>query len=620
MGREKFAHSFAKYRLEQNNLKIYHGSKRILEPVNSNFRLNENRWDYGDFITEITKGVSLMPELTSKSRIIKRYEEFIHRTGIMISSRKPTMLRFSGQKVEYYLTMPSTFKRDVGDIPRGHYVEVDLQNHKAKLLGPNSNGLWFTYKKTPPAGLGYYGRTGLFNEPEPSYENLLESMTNFEQEDIQEKIPIKELVVGVCLDTGRLVAIPEENFNPVMFITGKRRQGKSLLMFLLLGLIYHKWKKKCINMNDIAHESESHSLEWRQERFIKWLAQIGLTTRAIPFVYLSPSTNTLKTIPLKDEVGFKITMPFKEWILDYGNILKGNDEWEFQKTAVYFRNLLYDDTGNIRKDGLLKCKTFEEIRNFVIQDVNENAVIWNIKKPEGVISKIINVMKDIYNAQILDISTNHKAKWTVELEDGTKEEYHPWTACLIADLVPSIMTSNLRWHKQFHPHYMKYIMEDIYKMQTENELFLKNKSEVFFFIDELTSIIDSKNATVMNDTFEMVVRESGPNRIGVVFSTQFIDKVPELPKSQANYIFSFKQNERGAEQLIKDFDALKEVKSDLKRLDTFQCIGFPSGSPFYLYDEEGRMEEIRDEPVRMMIFPSLSAHKPPKEIKEDKQK
>ena len=75
-------------------------------------------------------------------------------------------------------------------------------------------------------------------------------------------------------------------------------------------------------------------------------------------------------------------------------------------------------------------------------------------------------------------------------------------------------------------------------MKTENELFLKNKSEVFFFIDELTSIVDNKNSTVMNDTFEMIVRESGPNRIGVVFGTQFIDKIPAEPNNQPNYIFS----------------------------------------------------------------------------------
>ena len=607
MAHEKFAHSFARFRLEQNNLKIYHGDKQILTPINPSGHDSYTRWRYDDFTTEIIKGRPFTVG-EQKSRLLRNYEELIYKTGLMISSRRPTLLRFYGQKVEYYLSMLDTFKRDIGEIPRGHKVELDVQNNRVRLLGPNSLGNWFVYRKSPPAGQGVYGRKDFFYKRLPIFEELLKDSTNFEEVEVPERIPVKEIVVGTCLDSGRLVTIPEENFNPIIFICGKRRMGKTFLHYRFLGNFYHKWNKKCIDMIDIAHESETHSLEWKKPLFNNQLAMINEQTRALPLVYLTPKTNTLKTVPLEDEVGFQITMPFKEWILDYENILKGNTSWEFKLTAVYLRNRLYDDEGNIKKDGLINCSTLKEMNKLVTEGIP--------KKLTGVKDKIKNVMKDIYTAKILDISTGHKAKWTVEFQDGSKEEHYPWDACLIADLVPVIITSNLRTHEHFYPHYMKYIAEDIYKMQTENDLFLRNKSEIFFFFNELTSIVDGSkgNETVMNETFEKIVRESGPNRIGVIFGTQFIDRVPDLPKSQANYVFSFKQNEKSADYLIKDFDALATWKSDLKRLNIFECIGFPSGSPFHLYDEEGNLEVVMDEPVKMKIFPPLSAHKPPKEV------
>ncbi len=619
MVRAKFAHSFARYRLEQSGLKIYHDGKQILTPVNANFRDTDERWNYGEFVTRIKKGIPFLPDSEKKAKVMRSYEEFIAKTGLMISARRPTIQRFSGQKVEYYLTNYNAFKRDINEIPRGHRVEVDLNRGMARLVGGNSLCKWFYYKKSNIGGKGYWGRKGFLYEKKESYEELLGQFTNFEQKQVEEFVPINEYVVGIDLDSGKIVTIPEENFNPVIFICGKRRMGKSLLHYSLMDNVYHKGRKKCVDMIDIAYESLEHSLEWKNTpKFIDgmYFDLIGQKTRASPMVYLHPSTSTLKNIFLSDEVGYKITMPFKKWILDYENILKGNKQWEFEKTAVYFRNLLYDDDGNIKERGLLNCLTLNQMIKFVISEVNKNAKEWGFRNPEGVISKIINVLKDIYNAHILDISAKHKAEWVVE-DKGNKKEYPPYIACLVADLIPVIITSNLRNHLSFYPHYMKYITEDIYKMQTEDELFLRNESEVFFFFNELTSIVDDKNPTVMNDTFEKIVRESGPQRIGVVFGTQFIDKVPELPKSQANYVFSFNQNEKSADFLIKDYDALSEWKSDLKRLQPFECIGFPSTSPFHLYDEYGKLEVVKDNPIKMKIFPSLSAHRPPKKLGGD---
>lgn len=615
--RQKFQHSFAKKILADSNLKFYHNGKRILEPVNFNITGCGDRWNYPPFKTEITKGVSLMPELKNRTRAIRSYEELASKTGLMISSKSPTVPRFTNQKTEYYLAMQNQFKRDVGEIPRGHMIELNISTRQARLIGRNSWGRWITYEKRPSGGLGHidtiYGN-------ELSEEELMMSTYNIEAEEVDIKINIKEIVVGTSLEDGRIVSIPEENFNPVIFICGKRRQGKTFLHYRLLGNVYHKWRKKCIDMIDIAHEAETHSLEWKQTRFTNWLSLIGETTRALPLVYLTPSTSNLKNVPLKDEVGFKISLPYEDILFDYESIFKGNKALEFEKTSTYFKNMLFDGEGNKRKDGLIKCKTFSEIRDFVTGYVKTNAETWGIKSPDGVISKILNCLQYLFNEKVMDISIKEKNKWTIEFPNGYTEKYNPWTACLMADLIPTINTSNLRYSPLF-PFYLKYMLEDIYKTQTENELFLKNKSEIFIFLNEVSSAVydeTNKKFTVVSDILDMIIRESAPNRIGVVFGTQDLNQVSNFSKSQANYVFSFKQNESGADQLTKDYDALKDVKKDLKRLQPFECIGFPSGSPFRLYDEDGDFEEIRDEPIKMKIFPPLSAHKPPKEMDEMK--
>ena len=616
MPREKFQHSFARKRLEENRLKFYHSGKQILTPINSNFRDTDARWEYPSMTSYIIKGMSFMPELKDKTRLMRSYEELLQKTGLIISSKSPTIQQSPYQKVEYYLCMQDGLKRDLGTIPRGHNVEVDFPNRKARLIGGNSLRKWITFQRKPPAGLGYWTRETFYGF-QPSTDELMEEMFYIDKTKQEEvKIAIPEIIVGRSLEDGRIVAIPEENFNPIIFICGNRRQGKTFLHYRLLGNFYHKWRKKCIDLIDIAGEAVTHCLEWQQKVFIDKLAMIGEHTRALPLVYLTPSTNTLRRIPLEDEVGIKISLPYEEIIFDYKNIFRGEESLEFQKTFVYFQNMLFDENGNRRKDGLAKCSDIKEMKEFVKNYVTENAKLWGIGNPEGVISKIINTLQYLYNQKILDVSIGENAKWTVEEESGNRGKYNPWIACLIGDVVASINISDIVSNPVYFS-YIKYILDDLFKNQTQNPLFIKNKWELFIFLNEVSSAVYdevTKKFTPVSDILDRIIRESGPHRIGVVFGTQYLNQVSGFAKSQANYVFSFRQNEKNADELIKDYDALKDVKSDLKRLNKFQCIGFPSGSPFIMYDEEGNKEEVQDEPIKMEIFPPLSEHKPPKEI------
>ena len=617
MARQKFAHSFARFRLEQGEYKIYHDGERILTPINSNFRDTDERWNYGDFITRFRKGFPFLPDSEKKAVVMRSYDEFSQKTGLMISSRRPTLQRFYGQKVEYYLTSYGISKRDIGEIPRWHRVEADLNRGRARLVGGNSLGNWFYYKRSNVGGKGYWGRKGFMHEKRQSYGDLLKHFINVEKKQIDEFVEINEIVVGVDIESHKLVTIPRESFNPKIFICGKTRQGKTTLHYRLMDNIYHKWKKRCVDIIDINGEAPEHCLEWKTApKFhsnLMNLELIGETTRSLPIVYLTPSTSTLGDIHLSDEVGFKITLPFEELIFDIENIFRGNKSLGFEATSIYFNAMLFDDNGNKMMDGLPKCENITQMGNFITNFLEQNQKKFGIKHPEGTTSRMINVLKYLLNLKVLNITEKTDSKWIVQSQHEQKK-YPPYIACLIGDLIPAFNTKNLRDFEQIYTHYLRYILNDLHRYQTQDKTFLQNESELFYFLNEVSSMVYdelTRKFTVASDFLDRIIREAGGNREGIVFGTQDLDQVSEFARTQSNYIFSFNQNSKNADILVKDFDALEVLKSDLKKLQPFECIGFPSTSPFHLYDEYGKLDVVKDTPVKMRIFPSLSAHRPP---------
>ena len=77
-------------------------------------------------------------------------------------------------------------------------------------------------------------------------------------------------------------------------------------------------------------------------------------------------------------------------------------------------------------------------------------------------------------------------------------------------------------------------------------------------------------------------------------------------------MISFNQKRNQADAIVKDFDAMKHRVRDLINLKKGEFIIF-SSNPIVLYDEYGKKEIIEDEAIKATIFPSLSAHKAPKD-------
>ncbi len=608
----KCKHSYATQRLKENKFKIYANSRRILQyPFKE-----DGHWDVPKVETRIQIGLPFLVGNIHKTRVITDYEDLM-RSGMMISKRSPRLQRFPGQKREYFITKLSQFNPNVpniGLIPDNHYIERNPRTNEFKLVGDNSDGVWYNHH--PRIHRDFQTRRSPFDQRgREGYFDAIKKYLPMQEEEITYSDIIPEIVLGITED-GKIVCIQEEKENPTIGIPGKKRHCKSIIKHKILDGTYHKWKKKCVELNDVMMETDSYCQTWKPIKIWSNLDLINEVSIPLPMVYLHPKTRTLKNMIAKDETGFEVYWDYCEFIQDLNNIMKGKEEWNLKGSAKYLRNLLFDSEGEFAKDGLYYCKSYKEQEAVVYKKLYESKEDDRIKKsqskiPEAVAPTILNLLKDVDNAKILDISNNTKAKWTVEYPDGHKEKHYPWTACIIADLVPSIVTHNLKnYHRDFHPQYANFILNDLFRNQNDNELFIKNKTELFIFFDEILSLVHSKEAV---DTMEMVVRESGHSRIGFTFCTQFWDKVPEFIRSQTDYVISFNQTKSQAKAIAEDFGEMRYKQKELVNLQKGEFMIF-SSNPIILYDEYGKREEKRDVAIKATVFPPLSAHKAPKSV------
>jgi len=602
-----YKHSYATQKLLDNKIKIFINKKQILQ-----YPLKEINWDFPKLETTLTIGNTLSSG-GHKFKIIESYEDLIG-LGFQITIKKTSGKFFKGQRVQYLIVKRNSTMYDVGLIPRGHYIEYDIVERKIRIRGKNCDGKWVLMQKKRDMQ-PYSTQVNPFDSGKfmDTYQEFMKRYNNMPMEEDDEIITIPELAAGISEDN-KLVCIPDDKDMPVIAYLGMRGYGKSMGMHGLADRIFHKWNKSIIWANDVLRESGTWCLPWNNTNFINQLERIGESTQPLPMVYLHPSTRDLKFL-MNNETSFKISLPFKEAMSEYHLFLQGKKDWELEKSGTYFRNLLLNDDGDVREDGLLNCKSFDEMKSLILkqeekeiqEDVKGQLVVRKytgyVIENEKVRYKLMNVLKDICNTQIFDITNGIHPKWTIELPDG-KHIYHPWIACLIAGLVPSIVTSDLR-NKEFYPQYIRFVFNDIFKFQTEDEIAFKNKSELYIFVDEIAGIVND----ITKEILSRMVREGRPARIGFAYASQNIDKVPDDIKLNTNYVFAFRQKKVQANLISRDFDLLNYKEKELIRLGKFECLGI---GKLVTYGIDGEREVVTDEPIKMTILPSVSMHQAPK--------
>jgi len=517
-------------------------------------------------------------------------------------------------------------------IPRGHSLEFDYANSKARICGVNAGPLgvsdWvgvrelFDNDKNKKSPFGKHGCLSFTDSYAgkvlSNFYNSLLPEDSRNEEDALEVFFKKEIPVMVT-SRGEVVCIPIENDCPVIAIVGERRNGKSFFMHRLVDYSYWYVENTFpVVINDSLRECDAWNLPWRSERakkggFYRQLRTLNEGSRPLPCVYLHPSTNTLSNVMLeKKGVGFVTPLPFAELIENYNLYLSDNDDYKLGKSGRYFRNM---------KDALVGLKNIDEIHDFFDDLEDRNKVEKNI--PEGVLSKIRSILVDIFNLKLVDNSVDLPSLWTMKLREGfvgspgypDSFTDFPHIVSLMAGLVPVFETSDLV-NYDFFSQWMRWIVDTVYQRQTNNVYFINNKFKVWLFCDEITSVAATDRKGAASKSFKLTVQKSGPARIGFIYATQNYSKVEREIRSNTTHCFSVLQGgEEEANLLRKDFVLSNADKRQLLKLDKFDIMAMTKHK-FIVYSPDGRrrVHKAKDGVLLGKSLPPLSYHKGPGDV------
>ena len=617
-------HIYAQQLLKNFNISIYSENSKILEH-------KEKDVDYPDLksLWTLHKFISIG---NKSMKIINNYDDLI-KLGFVVVRRgvKGSRLSwgFRGQKVEYFLVKAGSSRNHLGYIPQVHRIEYNVVENYLRMIGKNCQPrkIYLSRQKQ-----SYYKEPKKFDDFARIYQDYIQKIYPFTFQEQEEKISIPEIPIMVT-DDGRLVCLPLTKDVPTIGIFGKRGGGKTLCLHGISDRIYWKWGKRIFPCNDgLSFQTKSWSLPWEGKEFVRvggeilyfvdWISRIGETSRPLPCVYLVPSTSNLGKIELENEVSFRISLPFKDIMEEPNSFFAGTKE-ELGASEKYLKNMIYDNHGNLRPDGLLYADLNEDPIEYILNLVNEK--VWEEREKdigngqkmteraqvyaienEKVRGKIFNLLKEVIKERIF----SNKAKWIAEKYDE-KTDLYPWNACLWANVIPVLLTHNLRNTKYFGS-YMRFILNDVFKRQSEDEIIKRNNLDLFLAIDEIQSVLEHPPAF---DITMKIFREGRFNRLGVIYATQWIGDLPEPIKLNTDYVIAFQQNSDEANEIAKNFDFMKHQEKDIMLLKKFNAvISAKAGSQLTVYDTEGNKEIIDDgTPLKGLIFPSVSQHSAPKE-------
>ena len=601
----KRVHSFAKQWLHENkNYEVYANGERILD-----YKREFSIYKIRDLKTEINID---QRELEQQNALIKEITyETLQRAGLMIISQEvDKKARWRNmQKVRYSIVPKNPMLQDYNQCPFQHKILFDIMHNAYQLIGKNAGmrgvGQWVRLKQQRVERNERILRNNVINDP--YYFQLLRMKERLGLEEDQiNKIRINEMPI-LYTESGEILCIENERDEPKIGVVGAARTGKSMLSHAILDRGYWGFHKRCGIINDSLRECGTWCQPWIPDKaiergvtnkFIYLLRKIGQQPMPLPCVYLHPNTKDLKMITNEEEVGFKTSFPIREFIENHIYYFKAKKEWDLQKSGKYFDDL---------KPALTQCTTEEQVINTIREGIPQNM--------ETSMTHLVAVMKNIFDQKILDISTGIASEWEIRKQPNYSRSFLPFTAMLVADLVPVLVTANIR-HKDYFPIYFKFIVEDIFQKQVDDDQFIRNNYKIWLFCDELHNVDTKAHQTVASEILQQVVAEGGPARMGFIWASQNPSKISERIHTNTNYLFTLRfQNAEQATSIQKNYDLPKDKKTEILNLKPHQVMACTSRQ-FILYDRNGERYSSNEiitgeQAIKGEAIPSLSMHKPP---------
>lgn len=217
--KRKHRQSFAKQFLEDHNIKITAGTKRILPPVNSKlYKIRLPR-------TKITTGTSFAEK--GEIKRITSYEE-LNSIGICIINKKINKAKRweSNQRMMYEIKFLKYTSEHIGKMPKDHYIEYDAYNQAIRLIGPRAGPLgtspWVKAGQTrsaPEKAGRKESMSSMLKNPDEFINKMMKRWSGEEEEPDQ--VYIEEAPFMVT-DNNEIVCLPKTGDMPSILISGMK--------------------------------------------------------------------------------------------------------------------------------------------------------------------------------------------------------------------------------------------------------------------------------------------------------------------------------------------------------------------------------------------------------------
>lgn len=589
-----------------SGIQIFKGKKRILKDAKNVFNVKPIK-------TRIRKGEQLYANsVTSKTTDIS----FLKRYGLKLISYPVGDRRwYSKQQVAYLITDRNTAQgMPISSMPPEHHIQIDFSNRVLQLVGKNASPNY----KGPVIRFGTRRTSVNVSREEVqdreyyrnNYNKIIKRERGYDVYSAEDFIPIAEIPVLFSI-TGELICIPEDANEYVILIVGERGKGKTFLLNSISSRFFWKWSISLAHINDSLNQCNDWALPQFEKTFVHQLRKIGEHPMPMPVVFLYPESYTfnnddvfLKQTGISQTVSYPFETAAQNWENTFGRAKK---QWKMENSSILFRMMakekIFDDCSNEE----------DVIKKIALYDLNKE-YLQKMKISNNSKTKIIQVLSDLFNQRFIDIVTHTPAIWSVKsTTKNVSLNLAPIPALMSAGLVPVLKTDNLKGQPQREA-YWKFIIDELFRCQTEEPFFRENNIRTYVVADELTDIASTVRRDVASQSLINIATQGRMKRMGLLATTQYYARINPEIKENAQYCFCLRLKDQ-ARLIRESFPHITDSHIEqLQNLEKFQVMGITTEN-FIAYDSDGNRRIVdRDEMVIGTAVPPLNQHSPPRKV------
>jgi len=414
-------------------------------------------------------------------------------------------------------------------------------------------------------------------------------------------LDIKEMPIMITTE-GKLLCMPyDKDYVPKMVMVGLSGSGKSFTLSSILGRAFLIFHDNAGLLNDSLNQFYDLMIPMDSKAFKRELRRVGNIPCSLPVVNLYMSCPYVKMKYTEENIGYRLVIPFKDFLYRYKFFTYGVDKWNLGKPEKY----LTKDVVN----ALDNCKNAEDVKRALY------SLIPNAAEDKGVKAMIYkweaafeSIFRDEFTSNLFKHEEMTAPYWRLKTKDGDEYSDHPFIISAYAGLFPII---NNAFAKEL-PIAQKQLADIIRKIVRWQMKMDDKKKRIWIGIDELKDLLGKKGSDVY-DALDYLFTQGRFPKIGFVGNLQEYTKMSDSMKNNTTHLVVFdllKETERKA--IAADY-RIKERLEEMAQLKENQCI-FITKKKMVVYSSDGKREVKKAGEGGIWkgkILPPVTVHKKP---------